>query len=127
MALLQLDDLAGAVKRSGELIEVTPAAVARVKEILSTHPDKAGHGLRIYVTSGGCAGYSYGMAFDAPDEKDLVVTIDGLQVLLDPESKPWLERARVDYVESMMGSGFSITNPNATAGCGCGHSFSKEE
>ena len=127
MALLQLDDLVERRATSTAIVDVTPGAVARIKEILDSHPEKSGQGLRIYVSSGGCAGYSYGMAFDDPGGDDIILDVEGLKVLLDPGSLDWLKGARVDFVESLMGSGFSITNPNAKSSCGCGTSFSKDD
>jgi iron-sulfur cluster assembly accessory protein len=135
MALLQVDDLlaGGAKERNAESdkelaprgIEVTLAAVERIHYLIERDASKAGQGLRIYVTNGGCAGYSYGMAFDHPAPDDKVTVIDGLQVMVDPESWPWLQSIKVDYKETLMGSGFSITNPVAASSCGCGSSFSK--
>ena len=126
MSLLQLDDLMAPPRpKKKDTVEVTPAALAKIKSMIETRPECAGKGLRMYVTSGGCAGSSYGMSFDEPDKDDVIVDTDGLQVMVDPESWPWLKGVRVDYVESLMGSGFSITNPNAQSTCGCGTSFSK--
>lgn len=126
MALMQLDDLLAAPRpKAKNTIEVTPSALAKIKSMIETKPECAGKGLRMYVTAGGCAGNSYGMAFDEPDKDDVLIDADGLQVMVDNESWPWLKGVRVDFVESLMGSGFSITNPNAQSTCGCGTSFSK--
>src|SRR5579872_982655 len=125
MALLQLDDLMAAPKPAASGLDVTPAAIERVRQLLAANPDKAGQGLRLYVTSGGCAGYSYGMAFDEQGDNDTVMEFDSLKIFVDRDSLQWLDGARVDFVESMLGSGFSITNPNAKSTCGCGTSFSK--
>ncbi|HET6381853.1 MAG TPA: iron-sulfur cluster assembly accessory protein [Armatimonadota bacterium] len=124
MALLQLTDLT-APKPQSETVELTPAAVEKVKGMLGSRPELDGKGLRIYVTSGGCAGYSYGMAFDEPAGDDHTLDCSGLKVLVDPESFPWLRGVQVDYKDSLLGSGFEITNPNAASSCGCGTSFSK--
>lgn len=126
MALLQVGDLLASPRpKQAEGVEITPSAMARIKSMLATRSDLQGKGLRIYVTDGGCAGYSYGMAFDTPEPQDVTQEVDGLQIAMDPESWPWLRGVRVDFQESLIGSGFSITNPNAAATCGCGTSFSK--
>lgn len=81
--------------------------------------------LRIGVVGGGCSGFSY--TFDLADEKagdDLVIERDGASVLIDEASLPFLEGSEIDYVDELIGAAFKINNPNATAGCGCGTSFS---
>ena len=125
MAMIQLEDLTRPKPAAAPPVEMTPAAVEKVKGMLETRPELEGKGLRIYVTPGGCAGSSYGMAFDSPSDDDTVVECGGLKVLLDAESLPWLKGIHVDYKETMLGSGFAITNPNAVSSCGCGTSFSK--
>ncbi len=80
-------------------------------------------GLRIYISRGGCSGFSYGMSLDIPREEDARYQFGPLQVIIDPDSAPLLEGIRVDYVEALMGGGFSIDNPNAVSSCGCGQSF----
>ena len=82
-------------------------------------------GLRISVTGGGCSGMQYGMALEeAAREDDTVVEIGTLKVFIDPHSAPLLKGVRVDFLDSMEGSGFKFDNPNANASCGCGNSFS---
>lgn len=81
--------------------------------------------LRIYITGGGCSGYRYGMALDENVyDDDVVVEAYGVRVVVDSFSAPFLEGSEIDYVEDVMGSGFSINNPNVASTCGCGHSFS---
>ena len=83
--------------------------------------------LRVYVTGGGCSGLSYGMGFEEnPDEDDVVLEQNGVKILVDTYSQKYLKGANVDYIESLMGSGFKISNPNVTKSCSCGHSFSTE-
>ena len=83
--------------------------------------------LRVYVQGGGCSGLSYGMGFEKqPDEDDIVIEQEGIKILVDSYSKDSLKGANVDYIESLMGSGFKINNPNVTKSCSCGHSFSTE-
>jgi iron-sulfur cluster assembly protein len=105
------------------MITMSDAAVSKVKELIEAQ-SRQGHGLRVYVAGGGCSGLRYGMALDevAADD-DEVYEFDGLQVFVDPASLPHLEGAQVDYVDTMMGAGFKVENPNAVSTCGCGHSF----
>ncbi|MEJ2590797.1 MAG: iron-sulfur cluster assembly accessory protein [Candidatus Thiodiazotropha sp.] len=82
-------------------------------------------GLRISVTGGGCSGMQYGMALEeGAKSDDTVVEVGSLKIFIDPFSAPMLNGVTVDFLDSMEGSGFKFDNPNATASCGCGHSFS---
>ena len=82
-------------------------------------------GLRISVTGGGCSGMQYGMALEeGANSDDTVVEVGSLKIFIDPFSAPMLNGVTVDFLDSMEGSGFKFDNPNATASCGCGHSFS---
>jgi iron-sulfur cluster assembly protein len=82
-------------------------------------------GLRVSVQPGGCSGFKYGLLIeDAPADDDLVLAQDGFKIFVDPFSAQYLNQVTIDYVSSMQGSGFTFKNPNATGGCGCGHSFS---
>ena len=81
-------------------------------------------GLRVYITPGGCSGFSYGMVLeDQFDDADEIFEQDGVRVVVDRFSSSMLDGAEIDYVESLMGAGFSVNNPNAVTTCGCGHSF----
>lgn len=102
------------------MITVTEAASSKIKEILDEQ-GKADHGLRLFVRGMSCSGPAYGMALDnAPRPDDQVEEVLGLRVLIDPNSAPHLQGAEVDYVESLMGKGFTVTNPNAQQGGGGG-------
>ena len=80
--------------------------------------------LRVFVVGGGCSGYQYGMALaEEAEADDTVVAVEGLRILVDPDSAQLIGGAEVDYVEDLMKSGFTIYNPNATASCACGSSF----
>ena len=80
--------------------------------------------MRVFVKSGGCSGYQYGMAIDDRElEGDTVVYDRGVKLVVDRMSLPLLRGSEVDYLENMMGGGFTVNNPNATSSCGCGHSF----
>ncbi|GGK85205.1 iron-sulfur cluster insertion protein ErpA [Amphritea balenae] len=81
--------------------------------------------LRVFITGGGCAGFSYGFTFDeAVADDDTAIENDGVTMLVDPMSFQYLAGAEVDYKEGLQGSQFVINNPNATTTCGCGSSFS---
>jgi len=102
----------------------TEAAARKVKRLLEEEEnDKLK--LRVYITGGGCAGFSYGFTFDEnAAEDDTVVERDGVQLVVDPMSFQYLVGAEVDYQEGLQGSRFVINNPNAATTCGCGSSFS---
>ncbi len=81
--------------------------------------------LRVYITGGGCSGFQYGFTFDdSVADDDYGLLKDGVSVIIDPMSYQYLEKAEVDYKESLQGSQFVIRNPNASTTCGCGSSFS---
>jgi len=105
-------------------LNLTPAVLTKVSELLAEEDDKA-LALRIYVTGGGCAGFQYGFAFDdAPKEDDVRVESGPVTVLVDAMSLQYLQGAEIDFEESLEGSRFVIRNPNASRSCGCGSSFS---
>lgn len=105
------------------MLTLTEAASRKVAEILSKQAEPVA-GLRVFVTKGGCSGWSYGMSLAPQVETgDWVGTFDGVKVLVDPASAPVLKGVRIDFVESLQGSGFAIENPNAVRSCGCGSSF----
>ena len=86
---------------------------------------KENAGVRVFIKSGGCSGYQYGMAIDDRElEGDTIVVDRGVKLLVDRMSLPLLRGSEVDFVENMMGGGFTVHNPNATSSCGCGTSFS---
>ena len=104
-------------------ITVTEAAAQKASEMLAAN-DKMDAAIRVFIKSGGCSGYSYGMAIDDRSlEGDRIFEDRGVRIVIDPKSWPLLEGSEVDYIENMMGGGFSVNNPNATSSCGCGHSF----
>ncbi|MDT7919552.1 MAG: iron-sulfur cluster insertion protein ErpA [Meiothermus sp.] len=104
-------------------ISITPLAAERAKEILTRY-NKPEAAIRVFIKSGGCSGYQYGMAVDERElEGDTVVEMHGVRLVVDRMSLPLLAGAEVDWVENLMGGGFSVNNPNATSSCGCGHSF----
>jgi iron-sulfur cluster assembly protein len=107
-------------------ISVTPKAAEKVKEFMKQEGREDLY-LRVYVSGGGCAGLSYGMGFEEKaDEEDTVIEENGVKLLVDSYSSRHLQGTEIDYIESLMGSGFKINNPNVTKSCSCGHSFSTE-
>ena len=85
---------------------------------------KENAGVRVFIKSGGCSGYQYGMAIDDRElEGDTVVYDRGVKLIVDQASLALLRGSEVDFVENLMGGGFTVHNPNATSSCGCGHSF----
>jgi iron-sulfur cluster insertion protein len=106
------------------MVTLTDAASTKVIDLLASEP--AGTRLRIFVQGGGCSGFSYGFTFDdAVNEDDFQIKLGETthELLVDSMSAQYLEGAVVDYVEDLMGSQFSIKNPQATTTCGCGNSF----
>ncbi len=104
-------------------VMVTSSALRRVAEILQEEGNPALM-LRISVTGGGCSGFQYNFTFDeAIADDDTIIERDGVKVLVDSISLPYMAGAEVDFVEEMIGASFQIRNPNATSKCGCGSSF----
>lgn len=104
-------------------VQLTDSARAQVLE-LQKKESMEGKALRLFVESGGCSGFSYGMELDDAREDDLVEDFDGVKVIVDPKSLPYLKGMAVDFLSNWQFTGFRITNPNATSTCGCGSSFS---
>jgi len=103
-------------------ITLTDKASTRLKEIIKSKGENLA--LRVLVRPGGCSGFEYGMALERnPRPDDNVSEFDGIKVVVDPVSLPYLDGSTIDYVDSLMGGGFSINNPNAVASCSCGQSF----
>jgi iron-sulfur cluster assembly accessory protein len=105
-------------------INMTPTAVAKVKEIMAQqNPVPAG--LRVGVVGGGCSGFSYSMSFESgAGMMDKTLDVEGLKVFVDATSMMYLQGVTVDYVETLEGAGFKFENPNVKSTCGCGSSFS---
>lgn len=105
------------------MITMTSEAVSQLREFLDEQGTPE-HALRVFVAPGGCSGLQYGMTIDEQaDEGDEVIDTEGVRVLVDSFSAMYLDGAEIDYVNSLMGGGFTVSNPNAVAGCACGHSF----
>ncbi len=101
--------------------KVTDRAFDRLSEIDAA---SQGQALRIAVEGGGCSGFQYDIRLDAPAEDDLKLTGKGQTVVVDAVSLPFLTGAVIDFSDELIGARFVIDNPNATASCGCGTSFS---
>ena len=105
-------------------IQLSERAAAKVKALINAEADESLR-LRVFVTGGGCNGFSYGFTFDDEvAEDDAVVDRDGVAMVVDAMSYPYLEGSQVDYVEDLNGAQFVVSNPNAASTCGCGNSFS---
>src|SRR5579864_39767 len=114
--------------RSAEIISLTASAAEKIKGLMSQEPAGEAEVLRVAVRGGGCSGFEYALGFDrGASEDDLESEAFGVRVVIDPFSAPYLQGARVDYLETIQEAGFKIDNPNAAASCGCGHSFQPAE
>ncbi len=107
-----------------EPIQITENALLKVKSLIEEEENEELK-FRVYVTGGGCSGFQYGFAFDESHaEDDALIQRDGVTVIVDAMSYPYLVGAQVDYEEGLQGSKFVVVNPNASSTCGCGSSFS---
>jgi iron-sulfur cluster assembly protein len=110
------------------LITLTPFAAAKVKELMAEEPDAESLLLRVQIQGGGCSGFQYGLGFDSVvAEGDHELELEGVHVVVDPYSAPYLQGATIDFLTGLQESGFKIDNPNAVSSCGCGHSFQVAE
>ena len=108
------------------LMTVTESAAVKIKQLMSEEDDV--NVLRVAIQGGGCSGFQYGLGFDrGAQEGDHEFECEGVKVVVDPFSAPYLKGAEIDYVDSIQAAGFAINNPNASSSCGCGHSFQVEE
>jgi iron-sulfur cluster assembly accessory protein len=110
------------VEHTDAVVGLTPAAASKIKALMESEADV--NVLRVAIEGGGCSGFQYGLGFDrAAVEGDHEYEIEGVRVVIDPFSAPYLRGATVDYLETIQESGFKIDNPNAVSSCGCGQSF----
>jgi len=104
-------------------VTLSDRAARRIAAILAKEP--GGTALRVSVSGGGCSGFQYGFDLDkARTEDDLVLERNGAVVLIDSISLPFMGGSEIDFVDNLIGQSFQVKNPNATASCGCGTSFS---
>ncbi|HZQ06811.1 MAG TPA: iron-sulfur cluster insertion protein ErpA [Anaerolineae bacterium] len=121
-----ISDLPVAPETTPEIVELTPLAAEKLQAIMQ-EKNLTTHGLRVFIAGGGCSGFQYGMAFENQmEEGDFVFESKGVRLYVDQASAMYLEGAMVDYVDSLMGGGFRIENPNAVSTCSCGQSFSTQ-
>ena len=104
------------------MITLTPRAAQHVRA-MQTELGDAQKKLRVFVETGGCSGFQYGMSFDGTKPDDREIVSEGVTVLLDPTSLAYLQGSSIDFDDGLQGKGFEIKNPNAESTCGCGKSF----
>lgn len=105
------------------MLSLSDRAVEKIKDLV-TEENNPNIKLRVFVQGGGCSGMQYGFTFDEEhNEDDFELDIQGVKLLVDSMSGQYLQGAEIDYKEELMGSSFSINNPNAQTTCGCGASF----
>ena len=109
------------------LLELSDAAATKLRELTEAEANPA-VGLRVYVYSGGCSGFRYGMMLeDQPSSEDLTIESKGIRVYVDGQTEKYIAGSEIDYVDTLMGAGFTVNNPNAVSACGCGSSFRTAE
>ncbi len=108
-------------------ITITDTAAAKINELLADTPEGEEQALRVAVRGGGCSGFQYALAFDAPKADDHRFEAKGVAVVIDKTSMQFVFGSEVDWVDGLQGAGFSVNNPNVVAACGCGSSFQVKE
>jgi iron-sulfur cluster assembly protein len=110
------------------MVTVTESAATKIRALMAEEPEGEVSVLRIAIQGGGCSGFQYALGFDrGPQDGDNEIEMNGVRVVIDPFSAPYLTGAEIDYVDALMGAGFAINNPNVQAACGCGSSFQAKE
>jgi iron-sulfur cluster assembly protein len=108
---------------SEPLVVLSEAAAGKLQDLVTAEQNPQ-MGLRVYVYSGGCSGFRYGMMLeDQPSSEDVTVQSRGINVYVDRNSTQYLQGSEIDYLDTLMGAGFTVNNPNAVSACGCGSSF----
>jgi iron-sulfur cluster assembly protein len=111
------------LEQATPVVNLTDAAATKLRDLTKEETNPS-IGLRVYVYSGGCSGYRYGMMLeDAPTPEDRILEANGVKVYVDGQSVNLLQGSEIDYVDTLMGAGFTVNNPNAVTACGCGSSF----
>jgi iron-sulfur cluster assembly accessory protein len=109
------------------IVALTESAAAKIRDLMAEEPEGEATVLRIAVQGGGCSGFQYALGFDrGPQDGDHELDSQGVPVVVDPFSAPYLSGTEIDWVDGLQ-AGFAINNPNVSAACGCGHSFQVEE
>ncbi len=110
------------------MLTLTERAAEKVRELAAQEPEGEADVLRIAIQGGGCSGFQYALGFDrGPQDGDNELEFNGVKVVVDPFSAPYLQGAEIDFVDALMGAGFAINNPNVVAACGCGSSFQAKD
>ena len=110
------------------VVTLTERAATKIGALMAAEPAGEAEVLRVAIQGGGCSGFEYALGFDrGAQEGDHEFECEGVSVVVDPFSAPYLMGARVDYLETIQEAGFKIENPNAASSCGCGHSFQVAE
>lgn len=109
-----------------KVVTLTLGAATRVTDLLHQENDPT-LGLRVFVAGGGCSGLQYGMTLDEEQEGDTVIVQESVKIFVDEMSVGYLTGSEIDYVDSLMGAGFVVNNPNAVSACSCGQSFKTAE
>src|SRR3954447_12419253 len=117
----------GPMSEALQPIKLTDKAATKVKELLGDQENGAEQALRVAVRGGGCSGFQYALAFDAPKEDDHRFENQGVAVVVDKTSMQFVFGSEVDWVDGLQGAGFSVNNPNVEAACGCSSSFQVKE
>jgi iron-sulfur cluster assembly accessory protein len=108
------------------MVTVTSNAARKIQELMAEENEVSV--LRIAIQGGGCSGFQYALGFDrGPQDGDNEIESNGVRVVIDPFSAPYLTGSEIDFVDALMGAGFAINNPNVQAACGCGSSFQAKE
>ncbi len=101
------------------MVTLTERAASEVTALLEQQ-NKQDHSLRVWIAGGGCSGFQYGMALDnQPEADDQAFESNGVKLLVDPQSLQYLDGSEIDYVDTVMGAGFKVNNPNAPSCGGC--------
>jgi iron-sulfur cluster assembly protein len=109
------------------LVSLTERAASKITDLMAEEPEGEASVLRVAVQGGGCSGFEYALGFDrGAMEGDHELDVQGVRVVVDPHSAPYIQGTEIDFVEGLQG-GFAINNPNVVASCGCGHSFQVTE
>ncbi len=104
------------------IVTLTPMAATKVRELLEAEGDPE-LALRVFVAGGGCSGLQYQMALTPAEDDDVLTEFDGVRLVVDPVSAQYIAGSEIDFLDGLMGAGFTVHNPNAVSSCGCGHSF----
>jgi iron-sulfur cluster assembly protein len=110
------------------MLNLTDNAASKFKELASQEPAGEAEVLRVAIQGGGCSGFQYALGFDrGPQDGDNELESNGVRIVVDPFSAPYLLGSEIDFVDALMGGGFAINNPNVEAACGCGSSFQAKD